>query len=451
MRRVKKCLCVVAIWMTFGQPIFAQPSLLTLQQQAESALVAGDAERAAAVSQELLESAPDSFAGAFLLALALDELGDHTNAAKASSRAYRVAPTQGDKLLAAQLAGTAWFKAEAFTRSEFWLRRAANHIQTEEEARAVVLAFQQSQDANPLSFQLNGWAAPSDNINNGAEDEIFRLEDVPIDFFLPPERLALSGIEYAAEVQLAYRLSQNERQRTSIGAYAFGRTFTFSEASKNLLPDASGRDFAFGMADLSLIHERLIFETLGPSSISANIGRVWYGGDPIWDYRTWSVQQGFALTGAETLTLRTSTTYQTPLFSGADDVTSTDISAALKATLPNDDTLQLNFARTYSDGGFENVFSEYRVGTIYDIAQPLWNTRWSWSVTLGYRNYDTFPTTLDGRRDTFGTVGIDAVFQDVSYWGFSPKLSLNARRTVSSAEEFTSRGLQGRFVLESNF
>lgn len=451
MRRVEKFLCVVAIWVTLGQATYAQSSPFALQQEAEAALVTGDAERAAALSQELLQSAPDSFAGAFLLALALDELGEHRGAAKAAARAYRVAPTQGDKLRAAQLAGTAWFKAAAFTRSEFWLRRAANHIQTEEEARAVVLAFQQSQDANPLSFQISGWAAPSDNINNGAEDEIFRLEDVPIDFFLPPERLALSGIEYAAEAQIAYRLSQSEKQRTSIGAYAFGRTFTFSDESQDLLPDASGHDFAFGIADLSLIHERQIFETLGPSSISANIGRVWYGGDPIWDYRTWTVQQGFALTGAETLTLRAATTYQKPLFSGASDVNSTDISATLKTTLPNDDSLQLNFARTYSNGGFENVFSEYRIGTNYDIAQPLWNTLWSWSVTLGYRSYDTFPTTLDGRRDTFGSAGLDVVFQDVSYWGFSPKLSLNATRTVSSAEEFNSRGLQGRFALQSNF
>jgi hypothetical protein len=302
-----------------------------------------------------------------------------------------------------------------------------------------------------LAIQLGGWAAPSDNINNGADDAFFNFEGIPIDFVLPPERRALSGIEYAAEAQLTYRLSQSETQRTSIGAYVFGRSFTLSETSQDLLPDATGHDFAFMIGDVSLMHERQVFKDLGPSSIGASVGRVWYSGDPIWDYQSVSLRQGIALNDTEALTLRAGATRQRPLFADVETVNITEVGARLGTMFANGDALQLDFAQSYSDGGFENVFSEYRIGANYDIAQALWATQWSLSATLGYRNYDVFPTTLDGRQDTFGTAGVNVVFQDVSYWGFSPKVSLLSTRTQSSAEEFTSSGVQVRFGLESNF
>lgn len=444
-------LALVIILINVAAFAHAQTSASVLQTNAEAALISGDTDKAVRLSQTLSETAPDSFAGAFLLALSQDAAGNDVAAAKAAAQAYRVAPTQADKLRAAQLAGTAWFKAGAFARAEVWFRRAANHIQTEDEARAVVLAFQRAQEANPLSVQLSGWAAPSDNVNNGADNATFQLEGIPFDFILPPERRALSGTEFAAGAQLNYRLSQSDRQRTTAGANVFWRSYVLSETSRNVLPDADGSDFALGVAEISLAHERQIFEFLGPSGISGSVGRFWFGGSPVWDYAALSVQQGFVLPDHNKLTLRATKTQQTPLFAGPSSVDITDVDATLIRTLSNGDTLQLSLAHTYSDGGFENIFSEYQIGARYDIDEPLWNTVWSGALTFGSRDYDTFTTTLDGRRDTFGSIGIDVVFEGVSYWGFSPMMSINATRTRSSAEEFTSSGVQGRFGIESNF
>lgn len=442
---------IAACWLISATGAWAQSSDANLQAAAEAALVAGDIESTIALSRSLLDVSPDNFAAAFLLALGLAEMGANADAARAAANAYRLAPTETDKLRAAQLAGSAWYADGSYSRSQFWLRRAANHIQTDDDARAVGLAYQRSRSANPFAVQLGGWVAPSDNINNGAENEVFRLEGVPIDFILPPERLALSGIEYAIEGQITYRVSQSAKQRTTLGGYVFGRSYTLSDKAQVRLPDATGNDFALGIADVSLTHERQIIESLGPSALSANFGRIWYGGDPIWDYWTGTAQQGIALSASEKLTLRAAYTHQTPLFSGASDVKITDLSTTLRTTFSNDDNLQLTFAQTYSDGGFENIYSEYRIAAGYDFAQPLWNTGWSASATLGVRSYDTFPTTLDGRRDTFGSVGVTAVFGAISYWGFSPQLSLVATRTQSSAEEFTSSGVQARIGISSNF
>jgi hypothetical protein len=451
MQRLLHSLALAVFMVGTSTTAQAQSPASTLQSDAEAALVAGDTEQAVRLSQDLNAMAPDSFAGAFLLALSQDAAGNYPAAADAAAQAYRTAPTQADKLRAAQLAGTAWFKANAFTRAEFWLRRAANHIESEEEARAVVLAFQRAQNANPLSVRISGWAAPSDNINNGADDATFQLEGVPFDFILPPERRALSGVEFAAGAQLSYRLSQNERQRTTAGAYVFGQSYVLTEASKDILPDADVSDFALGVAEISLAHERQFFPSLGLSGISGGVGRFWYGGNPVWDYATVSLHQSFVLPDRDLLTLRATGTQQTPLFDGPSDVRIRDVGATLARTLTSNDVLQLSLAHTYSDGGFENVFSEYRIGARYDISAPQWNTLWSGSATFGTRNYDTFATTLDGRRDTFGNIGVDVVFQEISYWGFSPKLSINATRTRSSAEEFNSSGVQGRFGIESNF
>ena len=101
--------------------------------------------------------------------------------------------------------------------------------------------------------------------------------------------------------------------------------------------------------------------------------------------------------------------------------------------------------------GFKIRFIEYQVGIGYSVAEPIYGIQLYTALELGYRDYEEFTTTLDGRKDRFVTAIAAATFQDISYYGFSPSISLSAARTVSSAEENTSSALQLLFGMSSNF
>ncbi|MEL6684319.1 MAG: hypothetical protein AAFQ00_03435, partial [Pseudomonadota bacterium] len=104
-----------------------------------------------------------------------------------------------------------------------------------------------------------------------------------------------------------------------------------------------------------------------------------------------------------------------------------------------------------SDAGFENSYIEYRAGIDYGLSQRILNTRLSTSLEIGYRTYEEFTTTLDGRDDRFVTAQASVIFEELTYFGFSPSMSVSATRTESTAEEQTTAAVQVLFGIESNF
>jgi hypothetical protein len=412
----------------------------------DTALATADWARVAAISAQMEADDPADADAAFLRALAAFETGDPAQAAIFAALAYTLAQTEPDRFEAARLAGRAHYNAGAFARSEFWFRRAANHTSTSAEAASVAADFRLAQQANPLTIALGAWVAPSDNINDGSEDPFFQLEGLPFDFVLPASRRALSGIEYAAEARFDYRLSQSARQRTSVGAYLLGQTYTLSSEAEEIAPELDGSDFAVGLAEVSFTHERNFGAGLGPSSLSLGAGRIWYGGDPTWNYRTVSLQQGFVVDRTSRMTVRLSDTLQEAIRQDA-TVRRTD----LEARYARAGGWNVVSGYTYSDGGFENIFDEYRIGGGLIWPEPVWNALWSGDITLGLRDYPTFTTTLDGRRDRFATISISATLSDVEHWGFAPQITILGSTTSSTAEEYTADSLGLRLGVVSTF
>ncbi len=450
MIRIAAISALIAASLT-GQSVTAQTAAPSLQTEAEAALVAGDTAVAIELARDDVAQRPSAFAPAFILALGLFEAGEYHAAAHAAVDAYDRANIPTDKRQAAQLAGTAWFQAKAYTRSAIWLRIASDYAETEETRQMIAQSYLRTRDANPFAFRAGAWVAPTDNINSGADQATFQLEGLPFDFVLPADRQALSGVEYALELQTSYRLSQTARQRTTAGFYIFGQTYSLSRESRNRLPGAEGDDFSYVVADVSLSHERQLVENWGPSLLGVNTGRVWSGGVPTWSYVTVAAQQTFAVGEGDLLALRLAQTRQTPIEEGLVETDITDLSATYSRQLPGGDSISGSVTGIYSDGGFENIFSEVRGEASYTLAEPLGPLHISGNIMLGYRTYEAFPTTLDGRRDRFGSIGIDAQLKGQSFWGFSPLLSLQASRTVSSAEEFTSQSLHMQLGVRSNF
>ncbi len=344
-------------------------------------------------------------------------------------------------------------------RTEFWLRRAANNITTEDEARDIVREYVAATQANPLSVQLGGSIAPSDNVNRGSDDGILEFEGIPLQFLLPEDQRALSGIEYAASVQLSYRLSQNDRQRTALTAAIAGQTYTLSDEARDLLdssPSADvravdGDDFATAVVQLGLTHQRSDLTTLGPVGYGINFGTYWRGGERIIDFTDYSLSQTIVIDSDTAYNLRFSVRDQAALSDEVLDTVSYDLSATFNTTLDSRDRLQFNVTRSKTDAGFDSSYTQYSGRLGYDFAEPLFGARWGTSVELGYRNYPSYTTTLNGRRDHFATIATTTVFEDFSYFGFAPSLEVSATRNRSNAEELNSTAVQVRVGIASNF
>ncbi len=447
------CLSIVS------SPAASQTGFTQLQARSEDALVNGDPSQAAKLAQEMLVLDPDNFAGIFLLALAQSDLGDQQQAAATAGRAYKAAPTEETRFQAARLVASARFRDQQYARAELWLRRAANHAQTEDEAEAVVREYVRAAGANPLSLQFTASVAPSDNINNGSQDGVLTFEGIDLIFLLPENRLALSGIEYSGSARINYRLSADDQQTTTLNTFVSGQTYSLSSESQDLLASSPneavqsvvGSDFSSAIAEIGLTRRQLQLSSLGPTTFTVNLGTYWQGGEQLLNYQDLILEQTMPAGEYATLSFRGSIRDQQALDVSLIDSKIYDLTGAYNTGLANNDQLQLSLALRQNNAGFESTYSEYRGGIGYAFAKPVLNTRWSTSLELGYRNYDEFSTTLDGRRDRFARLQADTVFEGITYFGFSPSMSFRATRTLSSAEEFTSSALEVRFGVQSNF
>lgn len=453
---------LVAILLTAG-PVQAQTPLSDLQARAEASLAQGDAALTEALARQLLAQDPEGYVGHLLLALALSDQGDFNGASRAAGQAYRRAETKPDKLVTARLAGTAHFQAGHFARSELWFRRAANHIDTDEDAESVVRAFHRAQQANPFSSHYSASIAPTDNINGGAStgDGCFQDHDGSCvwGFTRPEDQQALSGLEYTASARLGYRLSRSERQHTSISALIQGQAYTLSDEARDLLDsspipevqDVTAPDFAAVLAELSLIQRQRDLSPLGPTRTELAFGKYWQGGEPLVRYRDLILEQDIPIGDAGVLSVGWQQRDQTALVPDLQDTLTTEISAGWRTLLPNDDGIRFTLAAKDSAAGRESSYVEYRAGIDYAPQQRVLNSRWSVSFEAGQRSFPEYPTTLDGREDLFATLGMTAVFENWSYLGFSPSVSLSATRMESDVKGADTTSAALRFGIASNF
>lgn len=451
---MKNLICVLGLAGLFvigPSRLVAQtaPELLTL---AEQALADGRPARVVDMTTQLTTQNPDDFAALVLLSLAQADLGKNHAAFVAASRAYHAGRTKAERLQAARLAAAARFRMGHYLRAQWWLRQASNHTQTPQDADTVRAEFQRIRQANPLTAQLGLSIAPTDNINNGSEQDFFTLEGLDFEFTLPPGSLPLSGVEYAGDVQLSYQLSRSATQMTSLDAYFYGRTYTLTRAAQATVPDISGNDYALALTEVSLNHSRFLFDGLGPTTVSAHLGRVWFGGDPLWDYQKLSVAQAFRVRDADVLTLGVAVQDQQAQSNLQPDTILYDLTAAYATPLDNGDVLKLTLAAQLNDAATEtDTFTEYSGFADYRFNAPVLGARWAVSLGVGYSNYDEFTLSLDGRRDTYASLGAIAVLDQISYFGFSPSVSITARRTVSNVTQFTSSQIQARIGIQSTF
>lgn len=421
------------------------------QVAAEAALIGNRPAEAVRLTNMILQVNPDSYAALFVKAAALIDIQDYRNAAQSAADAFGVARSPTERVQSARLASRAHRLAGQYVRAEWWLRRAANQAATEDDAINIARDMRAIRQENPFSVDLNFGIAPTDNINNGSEDGFVLFEGLGT-IVLPPEQRPLSGIEYSGDLRIEYRLSESERQRSSVGLYLYGRTYTPSQSAKDAVPGLSGSDYALALGEVYLSHARLVFPELGVSEIIFHIGHLNYGGEAYWDYGKVTLAQDVVLDASNVLTFRASREWQYGIERRHEDTGIFDTGVTLRRTRENRDLVEFDLAfKDYDTDAFEASYIEYRAQLGYRFAKPVMGVTWGGALSVGYLDYPAFFASLDGRRDTYVSVSANATWRDVSFYGFAPRIDLIAETRESNVGQFSTNSLQMRFGIESNF
>ncbi|MEE2944484.1 MAG: hypothetical protein VX444_04860 [Pseudomonadota bacterium] len=371
-------------------------------------------------------------------------------ASKLGQRAFSDAQTDSERLRAARLVSAAYFAMGRYFIAQYWLRRATNFAQTPDDAFQLRDDMSAIRKANPINISLSFSVAPSDNVNGGAADRTFTLGDFILEF--APSSLALSGIEYSSQVDILYNLGESATGVTAAGLSFYGRTYSLSRSAKESAPDVSGSDYAFTQIEASLRHRQSIFDGLGPTEIGFQLGKTWYGGEALRTYQRIALSQDFILGQNAAVTISGFAENQVASSDAQVDTRVYDLKGIYAQRLPNQDVLRLTLQRRFHDADAVTfTYSDSRFVVNYELAQRYWDTKLSFFFGYGYKDYAEYSLSLDGRRDRSVSAGVSAVFEGVSYFGFSPNVTLAANQTRSNVARFTSNGVEARLGFTSNF
>ncbi len=102
-----------------------------------------------------------------------------------------------------------------------------------------------------------------------------------------------------------------------------------------------------------------------------------------------------------------------------------------------------------ADLGAENT--SVRLGLSYGITQPVMGMQLSLNLAAEQRDFGFSVYDIAGRQDLTLSAGATAVFVNLSYFGFSPSVSLQANQTSSNVDLFDRESVALRFGLRSVF
>jgi hypothetical protein len=418
----------------------ATPANLTLAQAdalAAQALGAGQPRLAYDLSKGLLQADRRNPRAHYYQALALSQAKAYGAAEKKAALAYWHAKTDEQRFQAANLAAQLSFADDRLTGSQFWLRRAVDHAPDEVARAQTVTAFQNVRARNPLRFDFRFSTTPSDNVNNGANSPLNVIDGVPVVGTLSPSAQALSGFVTTAQAALSYRLSKSETQETRLRGRVNARRVDISDP----VPGLSGDDLSSTVLELGLSQylrgtsEAVIWK------FDLDGGRVWYGGDPLYDFARVGATRHQRL-GAR-LQLSFGASFEDQLYEsprGADSTVAIGF-AGLGVNLTGGG--QIGFQVQYRDtdsNGVNRASDQWTGIASYQMGRALGPANLEFSLGISQLDYSSYQVGFivvpGGRDDTSVFGGVTATFNDWGYMGFVPTLSVTTERSESNISRF---------------
>lgn len=413
------------------------------------AIEAGDTARARALTQALLARDPDDIEARLLAARANRDAGQTREAQTHARRAWAIAQTPRERHAAALMMAQALASDDQRTRAQFWLRRAAHHAPNARLRQAAVRDFRYVRQRNPLSVQLRFGITPKSNVNNGSANSTIDLFGLP-DVNLTGAARALSGLEFMAGAALRYRVAESADRATDLTFRAQRRDYRLSSEAKRIAPTAKGSDFAFAALSAGVTQRFMQLDTRRETTLSAELGKTWYGGRPYSDFARLSVGHTMPLSRVSRLEGRLiGERTRGPAAPHADLVRAR---ASYARVLPNRGQIGVSLQLTHSSATHASAdFTEIATRLSYAPAQPILGVSTSFGVGLRARDYPATPYRAGARRDREASADMTLDFEKMEYLGFTPTLTLSASRTDSNVGLFDVENVGLALGLRSAF
>lgn len=434
-----------------------KPVTLTAEKTRAAAMQAlsqGNAATAYQLARGLLKINPRDPSAYFLIARAMRIMGKPTLGRKAAQYAFRYSENPDHRFLAAQLAARFAFDEGRHLPAQYWLRRSHDHAPNDRAKTQTGRDFRRVAAANPLSFHLSFSIAPSDNVNSGAQTDRLTVEGDPwFNWPISSDGQALPGTVTTAGIDMAYRLRQNRQSQTKLLLKLSARHVHFtSDVRRRLTAGLTASDFSSHGVELGLSHAMRMGEK-AMGRVTVSLGKRWYGGRPYLTYGRLGYDHTMAM--GDKRFLRLGATVERRDYDDRFPATQLEARADYVITRPRGARLTggVVLARTWADGANR----AHDRATLYGNIQPARRIGPAKaSLTLGvgrvdYPSYILLVPLAGGRSENslFGAATLH--FDQLSFAGFSPAVTLHAKRTRSNISRFDVNETTLSIGIRSNF
>jgi hypothetical protein len=447
-------LLAVALWSAVTAPVLKADTRMSLEEAralAGQLLQSGRLPEARDLAMGLLQADRRDVAALIIVSQAERTLGRPDVARDAGAAAWAFATTPAQHYAAAVVTAQAHVALKEYTRSQFWLRRAAQNAPDEAAGSIVARDYGRLRQINPVTLSFGARVSPSTNVNNGSANRTTTFEGIPFVFTLSPEARALSGVEASISAGLKYRLSAGARSATHLTLDLYNRQIAFSAASRAAAPDARPGDYAYAQASLGLVHTWKPASRTGSWTAGLVYGRSLYGGSSY-------TQSGQAyLTRAWELDKRTrlslsagveSTRYlQTDRHSD-----SVSVKVVWARTLPRDRALSLSLGLSDTKASrVTGTFTELSLGAKFGFGELFEGVDLMMSYQLDRQHYPVAGLIAGSRIDLRQTISAEVGLKKASFFGFEPVVSVEASRKLSNVDFYDSAAVKLGLNLRSSF
>lgn len=447
-------LLALAIWCVVAAPFAQADTRLSPDEARKLAgqlLQTGRLPEARDLALGLLQADRKDVAALIIVAQAERVMGRPDVARDAGAAAWAFSTTPAQHYAAAVVTARALAASKDYTRSQLWLRRAAQHAPNEVAGQMVARDYGSLRKVNPLTLSFGSKISPSSNVNNGSANRTTTFEGLPFVFTLSPEARALSGVEASINAGLKYRLSASDRSATHLTFELYSRQIAFSAKSKADAPDAKPGDYAFAQASLGLVHSWQPKATKGGWTAGLTYGRSVYGGDPysesgqLYLTRGWELGEKarFSLTaGAEATRYLSTNRHSNSLNLKAVWAKNLSDGKDISVTLGLGDT---KASRTTGE------FTEVSLGAKYNLGEVLRGLDLTMSYQIELQHYPVAGLVAGARNDVRNALSAEVGLKRASFYGFEPVLSVEASKTVSNVDFYDSMAVKLGVNLRSSF
>lgn len=435
------------------QPVSAQTSLRVSGEDGVKAaftlLYNGYPLQARDLARAILERDPNDVLAIIALSRAERVLGNFDAATDAGKRAFSLAETDETRFAAALVTAQALASDNKRTRAMFWLRRATEIAPDEARKAQALRDFRYVRGRNPLATTLTFSVLPSSNVNNGTKSDTLIIDGLP--FAISGDARALPGVEYRLGGRTAFTKRLDENQILRFGARFETRHYTLSDEAKEQAPDLDASDLAYSELEFTVGHtwRRGLGKSL--TDLSLDVGKTWYGGDPLSTYVRASVQHRQDLTKSVTGIYNLSATQQIREDSATNDSTEILGRGSWVHVTESGSVLgwSLGLRDTKSDSA-TLAHDALLLGMSYQPKVEFFGARAVFSLDMEKRDYDK-PLYGIMRNDDRLQASVSILMQQFDYYGFAPTLNFNYSQTHSNLSLYDAEELGVSLGIKSTF